>query len=1318
MESVAMNYQKEYDEYWSRSDRWGSHSFRDAGALAHQIEQVCGRGSALDVGCGMGLLVRTLVERGMDAKGVDIAQRVVDDGNRALCDRFFLGSILAIPFPDGAFDTVISTDCLEHIAESDVPQALRELKRVSRRSVFVQLATTPDRDGRWHLTIRDRLWWESQFLAAGFRKHPLSQLAVPYQSLSEESWQIILPFEKIPAAALELYPLPSLKAERDLHMDMLREAGPRSEAHLARYQLAAQHAPETGVILDAACGLGYGSAMIARQHPQARVIGVDNSPYAIRYAKENFAGDLPNLEFHQADVCDLGFLGDRHIDCLVSFETLEHIPDPRGFFEKVGERMNPGASFIGSVPNLWVDETGKDPSPYHLHVFDYDRFHSLVSGFWSSLTAYRQNADRGVKGDHGRVLQSLEGKSPSQADRDHAEWWIIAARNRAAQGALISGNCRSDTRVSSNEPAEAFRACTKVDKQQWQAHAQEGEFEFHKNNKWRPSPDFSRQTAELFAHFALKASDFRGKTVLDLGAGSKLRSKYFKESSIIAIEPLANRFINEIPWCDLTDASEVYSVSAEEPVAQCRGRADLLISINVLDHCYNFEKAVRNIRDYLRDDGIAFLSFDKHETADEMHPLALNEATCEQVFKGIGFTIERCTRGMGSSHTYGHGPYCLNYWLRKARMPQPGQSLKRPVSRKAWLVCSNSSHVKLMTPVAKQLRTQNWEPTFVSLDNFYGQGASKALRDLKIERLEVPTRTPDGDWHERSQEERDPWNAEATMNIEGMFTANAPDAVLLGNDTGFLEQKFIQAAKTFRTLTALLQEGALRSSMVDAATGQPAPVMGDGGCDLICTWGEGLADRLRARGVKSIVEPTGNPLFDSLLPDRSPRHAGARDTVLVIGQCFGKYGEYSLEREHSVYEQIIAAIVARNNYRVVFKVHPQQDVSYYTALHQRMGMSFELMTSGESLASIQSADVVVSVASTMALEAFRLGVPALTLHYLAPFEVPDLIRLPGGCQSESEFCRFLDSAESWKALQTNLETNEEITRQLFYKLDGNACERIVAALGRVVASGVDESEAIQVKSHHSSNEGPGWRILRDMYVTKKAPDLCGRVWDLELAGVSEQTGALLYDLVREVRPKQTLETGFAYGFSALFILQALVDNGVGVHKAIDPVETHRWHGIGLANVKRAGFERIFTLLEEPSQLALPAHYGKGFKIDFAFIDGSHLFDETLLDAYYMDRMLAPGGLIVLDDWDWLPAVRAAANFIETNLSYEVIAAPQAPKVRVLRKVKSPARAWNHFVPFQVPTTCTAETVTANRVVVGTGGSISNDSLTCGVPAHA
>lgn len=428
-----MDYRTLYDDYWSRPDRWGSHSFRDPQALAAGILRVCGPGAMLDVGCGMGLLVRTLVGQGLEAQGVDVAPRVVEEGNRLLPGRFHCGSILALPFADEAFPTVITTDCLEHIAEDDVPAALRELHRVCRDNVFVQLATTADRDGRWHLTIRDRSWWEARFFEAGFRKHPLLQELLPYASLEHDGRQITLVWEKLPADGARQYPLTALRVERDLHMDMLRESGRRSDAHVARYMLARDYVRPNDVVLDAACGLGYGTRILQDGSLASQVIGMDESEFAVAYARALFGAGRPTIDFRRGDVCALTCLPDESVDLVVSFETVEHLRTPEVFFREALRVLTPGGRFICSVPNRWVDDSGHDPNPYHHQVFDFAAILELCGRHFLVEQAFRQIAGGGMKlTAHPRLLHEF----PLAGDptRTEAEWWILVAMKDPVSG--------------------------------------------------------------------------------------------------------------------------------------------------------------------------------------------------------------------------------------------------------------------------------------------------------------------------------------------------------------------------------------------------------------------------------------------------------------------------------------------------------------------------------------------------------------------------------------------------------------------------------------------------------------------------------------------------------------------------------------------------------------------------------------------------------------------------------------------------------------------------------------------------------------------
>lgn len=62
----------------------------------------------------------------------------MNGSNEKAFGRFIEGSVLNLPFADNSFETIISTDCLEHLAPEDVVIALREIHRVCKR-IFILL---------------------------------------------------------------------------------------------------------------------------------------------------------------------------------------------------------------------------------------------------------------------------------------------------------------------------------------------------------------------------------------------------------------------------------------------------------------------------------------------------------------------------------------------------------------------------------------------------------------------------------------------------------------------------------------------------------------------------------------------------------------------------------------------------------------------------------------------------------------------------------------------------------------------------------------------------------------------------------------------------------------------------------------------------------------------------------------------------------------------------------------------------------------------------------------------------------------------------
>ena len=208
----------------------------------------------------------------------------------------------------------------------------------------------------------------------------------------------------------------------------------------------------------------------------------------------------------------------------------------------------------------------------------------------------------------------------------------------------------------------------------WKKESQKVELAFHVKDSFRQSEAFLEETRFLFESFGFESNQFKKNHIIDLGAGSKLRSKFFSAAKIIAIEPLAERFLEEIQWSDLNDAWKVYSRPAEYRIDELQKTADFVMSINVLDHCFDFPRIVDNIAFYLKSGGTAFLSFDTHSKPTQAHPLVLTEEVCSNHFKDSGFIIDNFSSGFPAEFTNfypdrrGYGSkesISLNYWLRK-----------------------------------------------------------------------------------------------------------------------------------------------------------------------------------------------------------------------------------------------------------------------------------------------------------------------------------------------------------------------------------------------------------------------------------------------------------------------------------------------------------------------------------------------------------------------------------------------------------------------------------------------------------------------------
>jgi predicted O-methyltransferase YrrM len=178
------------------------------------------------------------------------------------------------------------------------------------------------------------------------------------------------------------------------------------------------------------------------------------------------------------------------------------------------------------------------------------------------------------------------------------------------------------------------------------------------------------------------------------------------------------------------------------------------------------------------------------------------------------------------------------------------------------------------------------------------------------------------------------------------------------------------------------------------------------------------------------------------------------------------------------------------------------------------------------------------------------------------------------------------------------------------------------------------------------------QLLEQIYKTGSVEDVEGNSINPFPVATPRETGAILYELIKEYNLENTLEIGMAYGLSTLSFCQAHQDKGTGSHVAIDPIQTKRWKAIGLLNVKRASLDHRLRFFEAKSHEVLPELLKQRETFDLIFIDGLHLFDYVLLEFFYADKLLKPGGFLVFDDI-WMPGIRKAISFILTNRNYEL-----------------------------------------------------------------
>jgi len=152
--------------------------------------------------------------------------------------------------------------------------------------------------------------------------------------------------------------------------------------HYVRYQFASSHVRNLRV-LDAACGTGYGTKILA--DAAAEVWGVDVDAEAVEYARSKYSS--PNIHYTVASVDNLPF-DDGSFDAVVSFETIEHLPidAQERFLREIARVLSADGTLIISTPNKKEYSDASDyKNEYHIREFYESEFVNLLKEYFPQV---------------------------------------------------------------------------------------------------------------------------------------------------------------------------------------------------------------------------------------------------------------------------------------------------------------------------------------------------------------------------------------------------------------------------------------------------------------------------------------------------------------------------------------------------------------------------------------------------------------------------------------------------------------------------------------------------------------------------------------------------------------------------------------------------------------------------------------------------------------------------------------------------------------------------------------------------------------------
>ncbi|ODU03337.1 MAG: SAM-dependent methyltransferase [Pseudonocardia sp. SCN 72-86] len=130
-----------------------------------------------------------------------------------------------------------------------------------------------------------------------------------------------------------------------------------------------------GTVLEAGCGEGYGTDLVAGR--AERVLALDYDVPTLRHVARRY----PRVAPARANLVALP-VATESVDVVVSLQVIEHLWEQERFVAECARVLRPGGAFLVSTPNRLTFSPGRDTplNPFHSREFAPAEFADLLRG--------------------------------------------------------------------------------------------------------------------------------------------------------------------------------------------------------------------------------------------------------------------------------------------------------------------------------------------------------------------------------------------------------------------------------------------------------------------------------------------------------------------------------------------------------------------------------------------------------------------------------------------------------------------------------------------------------------------------------------------------------------------------------------------------------------------------------------------------------------------------------------------------------------------------------------------------------------------------